>query len=181
MNQKEVFNSMKIIFSSLSIVVVVLFGGCSIKNKKYSKAPTVNHHWLDSIIKNSDSAYDKPYKRSDFVTAFFYTNKKDSSICQVMKDSLGRIRQIIIARNNIRTFFASYFNNANLEANLPLDKFGQYHGTTTFYYASGNIQSTGYFKHGLKVGEWKTFDEKGKCKFKEMFNENGQAGNVDTY
>src|SRR6185369_4732764 len=89
-------------FISLLVIAATLLFSCT----QHSNAPapalkTVNTAWLDSIIKNSDSSYTKPYKRSDFVTAAFYLDKKDSSVCQVMKDSTGLIRQIIIARKGM--------------------------------------------------------------------------------
>lgn len=150
---------------------------CSCSHQKNSSAPgakTIDRNWLDSIIKVSDSSYTKPYKRTDFVTAVYYVNKKDSSVCQVMKDSADSIRQIIIAKKDIRTFFAQYYANGNLQANLPLDEFGQYHGTGTFYYEDGNLQSTGSFNHGLKTGAWKVYDEKGKIMATDNFDKNGQ-------
>jgi antitoxin component YwqK of YwqJK toxin-antitoxin module len=129
---------------------------------------------IDSVIKYSDSSYVKPYKRSDFVNAFFYINKKDSSVCQLMKDSSGNIRQIIIARKNTRIFFAQYYTNGQLQAELPLDEFGQYHGTATYYYQSGIVQSRGAYFHGLKAGKWKSYDETGKLLSTNEYDSSGQ-------
>jgi antitoxin component YwqK of YwqJK toxin-antitoxin module len=148
--------------------------GCTAKNRQLSNIKTINRAWLDSIIANSDSSYIKPYKRTDFVTAAFYLNKKDSVVCQLMKDSADRIRQIIIAKNDVRTFFAQYYPNGNIQVDLPLDEFGQYHGTGNFYYEDGTIQSTGSFNHGLKSGQWKIFDEKGKLVSANNYDTNGQ-------
>ena len=91
-----------------------------------------------------------------------------------MKDSADSTRQIIIAKNNIRTFFAQYYTNGNLQADLPLDEFGQYHGTGIFYYEDGNLQSQGNFTHGIKTGPWKIYDEKGKLTATDDFDKNGQ-------
>ncbi|HMI79195.1 MAG TPA: hypothetical protein VK484_10385 [Ferruginibacter sp.] len=129
---------------------------------------------LDSIAKASDSSYSKPYYRSDFVTAQYYLNKKDSSVSQLMKDSAGNIRQIIIAKKDIRTFFAQYYTNGNLQANLPLDEFGQFHGNGIFYFEDGNVQSSGNFTHGVKTGQWNVFDEKGKVIATDEYDKNGQ-------
>jgi len=164
---------MKIIIGFL-IIAAMLALGCTEQNKRIPITKTVSHTWLDSIIANSDSSYIKPYKRTDFVTAVFYLNKKDSSVCQLMKDSAGHIRQVIIAKNDVRTFFAQYYPNGNIQADLPLDKFGQYHGTGTFYYENGTIQSTGSFNHGLKSGQWKIFDENGKSVSANNYDTNGQ-------
>ncbi len=133
-----------------------------------------NQSWLDSIIKNSDSSYTKPYNRTDFVTAVFYITKKDSSVCQLMKDSAGITRQIIIAKKGTRIFFGSYYKNGQLQASLPLDEFGQYHGTGIFYYEDGAVQSSGNYDHGFKTGPWKIYDEKGKLTATDEFNKNGE-------
>jgi antitoxin component YwqK of YwqJK toxin-antitoxin module len=91
-----------------------------------------------------------------------------------MKDSAGIIRQIIIAKKNTRIFFGSYYKNGQLQADLPLDEFGQYHGTGIFYYENGSVQSSGSFNHGLKSGEWKVYDQKGKIMATDSFDKNGQ-------
>ena len=158
----------------LPIAFLLMLVSC-FENNNHSKnaAKNINRSWLDSIIKNSDSSYTKPYKRTDFVTAVFYINKKDSSVCQLMKDSADSIRQIIIAKKDIRTFFAQYYQNGSLQAGLPLDEFGQYHGTGKFYYEDGSLQSTGNFNHGLKTGPWKVYDEKGKEMVTDNFDKNG--------
>ena len=148
--------------------------GCIDKNKKnITSTKNINHAWLDSIIKNSDSSYSKPYYRTDFVTAVFYVNKKDSSVCQLMKDSVGSIRQVIIVKHNVRSFFAQYFANGGLQADLPLDAFGQYYGTGKFFYQDGSLQSSGNYNHGFKTGEWKVFDEKGKITNTDFYDNNG--------
>ena len=135
--------------------------------KKLDKA------WLDSIIKHSDSSYTKPYYRTDFVTAAYYLNKKDSTICQFMKDSAGNILQVIIAKKDVRIFFGSYYKNGQLQADLPLDEFGQYHGPGKFFYEDGNPQSNGNYTHGFKTGEWKVYDEKGKVTATDSYDNNG--------
>ena len=130
---------------------------------------------IDSIIKTSDSNYSKPYYRTDFVTATYYVNKKDSTVCQIMKDSAGIIRQVIIAKKDVRIFFGAYYKNGQLQADLPLDEFGQYHGTGKFYYQNGSLQSSGNYLHGIKTGQWKVYDEKGKLTSTDEFDKNGQV------
>ncbi len=158
----------------LSIAFLLILAGCSQQNSNNKMAvKSINRSWLDSIIKDSDSSYTKPYKRTDFVTAVFYINKKDSSVCQVMKDSADSIRQIIIAKKDTRTFFAQYYAKGNLQADLPLDAFGQYHGTGKFFYEDGSLQSTGNYNHGFKTGSWKVYDEKGQVTATDSYDENG--------
>ena len=161
---------MKPVSCSLFVLMLFIFS-CTQQN---GNAKILSTSLIDSIIKNSDSSYEKPYYRTDFVTAAYYINKKDSSVCQLMKDSAGIIRQIIIVKKDVRIFFASYYKNGQLQANLPLDEFGQYHGTGNFYYEDGSIQSSGAYNHGLKNGEWNVYDEKGKIIATDNFDKNGQ-------
>ena len=166
---------MKSLFYFL-IAASIIICSCTEQNSNNKVSlKTFNRTWLDSIIKLSDSSYIKPYKRSDFVTAIFYINNKDSSICQVMKDSAGIIRQVIISQKNIRSFFGTYYKNGQVQADLPLDEFGQYHGTGIFYYEDGNLQSQGNFTHGIKTGPWKIYNEKGKLTATDEFDKNGQV------
>jgi antitoxin component YwqK of YwqJK toxin-antitoxin module len=142
-------------------------------NQKNGNSKILAGSFIDSIIKHSDSSYEKPYYRTDFVTASYYVNKKDSTVCQLMKDSAGKIRQVIIAKKDIRIFFGQYYPNGNLQADLPLDTFGQYHGTGTFFYEDGSLQSTGNYNHGFKTGDWKVYDEKGKVTATDSYDNNG--------
>jgi antitoxin component YwqK of YwqJK toxin-antitoxin module len=162
------------IVCSLIIFSIFIFS-CTPQNGNTAKAiKKVNTAWLDSVTKNSDSSFVKPYKRTDFATATYYTNKKDSSLCQLMKDSAGIIRQIIIVTKNIRTFFGQYYKNGQLQADLPLDEFGQYHGAATNYFEDGVVESSGSYVHGLKAGTWKNFNKTGKFLSTDEYNQNGQ-------
>ena len=160
---------MKVFFSIVALTVFIF--SCSNKNNHVKKLDTA---WLDSIIKNSDSTYSKPYFRTDFVTATYYVNKKDSTVCQVMKDSSQTIRQIIIVKNNIRTFFAPYFDNGQLQSDIKLDQAGLYHGTLTNYYKNGAIENTGNYVHGLKTGTFKNYDSTGKLVSSDNYNKSGE-------
>jgi len=155
----------------LFIITSLFILSCTQQNKWHTK---LDKAWLDAIIKKSDSSYTKPYYRTDFVTASYYQDKKDSSTCQVMKDSAGLIRQIIIVTKNIRTFFGQYYANGQLQAHLPLDEFGQYHGYATYYYMNGTVQSNGAYKHGFKYGKWQNFTDKGALISTEEYNADGQ-------
>lgn len=155
-----------------SIVTLVIFiFSCSNKNSHIKKLDTA---WLDSIIKNSDSTYSKPYFRTDFVTATYYVNKKDSTVCQVMKDSAQTVRQIIIVKNNIRTYFAPYYDNGQLQSDIKLDEAGLYHGSLTNYYRNGFIENTGEYVHGLKTGAFKNYDSTGKLISTDNYNKSGE-------
>lgn len=160
---------------SLFIALLFLVGSC--KNASEQSEIIVkqlNQHWIDSIIHASDSSYVRNYKRTDFVTAHFYIHRKDSTVAQFMKDSAGTIRQIIVAKNQVRHFFAQYYPNGQLQAELPLDPFGQYNGLSTYYDSTGRIISTGAYLHGFKTGKWKSFNPEGKYLSTEEYNSNGQ-------
>lgn len=161
---------MKNVFLFLFIAVCMF--SCKQKNGNDKILATP---FIDSVIKKSDSSYEKAYYRTDFVKAAYYVNTKDSTICQLMKDSAGSIRQVIIAHKDVRIFFGTYYKNGQLQADLPLDAFGQYHGTGKFFYPDGKIQSTGNYLHGVKTGTWKVYDEKGKETATDNFD---QAGNI---
>lgn len=152
-------------------IICCLYFGCASEKKHPDK---LDKAWLEAIIKHSDTTYTKPYFRTDFVTATYYVNRKDSSICQLMKDSAGIIRQVIVETKNIRTFFGQYYTNGQLQAWLPLDEFGQYHGEAVFYYQDNTVQSAGEFQHGLRQGHWKNYDEKGRLISTDEYNTNGQ-------
>ena len=155
---------------SFPLLIIIFLSGCGNPPDKKDKALDK----LDAFIKQSDSSYNKPYYRTDFVTAWYYINKKDSAVCQVMKDSANNIRQVIIAKKDVRTFFAAFYPNGQLQADLPLDGFGQYHGDATYYYPSGHTESSGTYEHGIKTGDWKYFDEKGKLLSTEKYDNSGQ-------
>lgn len=159
----------------IALLAIFMLSKCGPAEKKpVAPVKTVDLHWLDSVIQISDTSYHKPYKRPDFVTAYYYINKKDSSVCQVMKDSFDVIRQIILSRHSIRKYFAAFYANGQLEANLPLDSYGQYNGMATYYYINGNIQSTGRYVSGFKNGTWENYNEVGEKVSTEEYDANGQ-------
>jgi hypothetical protein len=38
------------------------------------------------------------------------------------------------------------------------------HGNFVFYYDNGNVESSGYYEHGIKVGSWKRFTSDGTAR-----------------
>jgi hypothetical protein len=158
------------------IIAAIFFAACSQpgKNDKVAKK-TIDEKWLDSVIKKTDTSYTRSYKRADFATTAFYLDREDSSVCQLMKDSTGMIRQVIIAKKNTRTFFAQYYANGQQQADLPLDEFGQYHGSAVYYYESGIAESRGAYRHGLKNGEWNNYDSRGNIISVEEYDQDGRV------
>ncbi len=156
---------MKII--AYSLVLIMMLEACQHKQRPLGK---LDKQWIDSIIHASDSNFSKPYYRTDFVTAIYYLNKKDSTICQIMKDSSNNIRQITVMNKDQRTFFGQYYKNGNMLADIPLDAYGQFHGKALYYYESGIVQAQGQFLHGVKIGEWQYFTPAGKPEKKESYD-----------
>jgi len=132
---------------------------------------------LDSIIKTSDTTYTKPYKRTDFVWATYYADTVNKTVCQIMKDSSLQIRQIIVSKKNVRTFFAQYYSNGQIIDSLPLDELGQYHGASVSYYESGQKKNDGSYSHGFRTGKWNNYDESGKLVSTDEYDANGARVN----
>ncbi len=165
----------------LLLPVILLFNifSCSPANEKQQtevKIPLSEavQQMLDSMKQASDTVYTKPYKRTDFVTATYYVNRARNIVCQVMKDSAGTTRQIITTEKGIRTFFAGYYANGQLQARLALDSFGQYHGPAEYYFENGNKQAAGNYKDGLHTGTWINYSEDGKKLSTDEYDNNGQ-------
>jgi hypothetical protein len=157
--------------------LIIFLWSCAEHKKTNTYPKKIEMARIDSFIKIADSAYSKPYKRTDFVTAYFYVNKKDSSVMQLMKDSFETIRQVIVSKKNIRTHYAQYYPNGQLMADLPLDESGLYNGDATYYFPNGRVRESGKFVHGLYTGEWKNFDTKGKPLSSVKYDNNGNIRN----
>ncbi len=157
------------------IIFFILLTACGCIHKKNSFVPTkkLDTVWLNTVIEQSDSFYSKPYKRTDFVTAYFYIGKKDSSICQVMKDSAGQVRQVLITKKNNRFRLEQYYANGQLIAAIPINKNGVNHGTATYYFENGKVKTTGNFNAGLYEGVWHNFNENGKEVAPTTYDVNG--------
>jgi len=121
-----------------------------------------------------DTTYSKRYRNKEFAVAEYYINRKDTTVCQLMKDSANRIRQILIAKRDRKIFTAEYFSNGQLKATLPLDKDGRLNGEGAFYFESGCVRSKGSFRHGFYFGEWKNFDQNWKNVSTDQYDSNGQ-------
>jgi antitoxin component YwqK of YwqJK toxin-antitoxin module len=157
------------------LILITFMYGCSDKVEGGREIITVDTHRLDSIKRKSDTSWVKSYRNNEFVTAEYYVDRKDSIVTQLMKDSAGIIRQINSAKyDKVKLFFAEYYANGQLKANLPIDSAGKYHGTATLYYETGLKKSKGDYNHGFYTGEWKNFDDAGKLISTDVYDEKGQ-------
>ena len=143
-------------------------------SKRVIPQHTLNEKWLDSIKAKSDTNFTKKYRNKEFVTVDYYINRKDTTICQVMKDSFSTVRQIILARKNTRLFTAEYFANGQQKAALPLDVQGKFHGHATYYYESGNIKAEGEYAHGFYTGDWINYKASGEMLSVDHYDSTGQ-------
>jgi antitoxin component YwqK of YwqJK toxin-antitoxin module len=91
-----------------------------------------------------------------------------------MKDTTGRIRQIIMAKRQTRLFTAEYYDYGQLKAYLPLDAKGRFEGSSEFYFENGCVKSKGVFHQGFYSGEWKNYNEKGGLVSTDQYDSNGQ-------
>ena len=94
-----------------------------------------------------------------------------------MKDSANTIRLILVSRKNTRTYFAPYYANDQLIADVKLDNFGQPDGSATYYYENGNVIRAGRYRHGLAVVEWQEFEEKSNAFSIAKYDSNGMRQN----
>lgn len=154
--------------------VIIAFAVFSCKEKPVCEKITVDKARMDSAKEKSDTNYIKRYRSQEFVSAEYYINHKDTTVCQIIKDSAGQVRQVIMAKKNTRFFTAEYYPNGQLKADLPLDKEGKYDGTGIFYYENGCVKSTGAFHHGFYAGEWKNYTDKQKLSSTDQYDPNGQ-------
>ena len=129
---------------------------------------------LDSVRKKSDTLYTKTYRNEEFASAEYYVNRKDTTVCQVMKDKEGNIRQVIIANRRYRLFTAEYYANGQIKAILPLDNEGRYNGGSKSFYATGCVKSEGSYQQGFYAGEWKNYKEGGELSSTDIYDSNGQ-------
>ncbi len=91
----------------------ILMYSCTSGTQYKPKKITADLPMLDSIKNKADSIYSKKYPGNDLSIAEYFINRNDSTMTQVMKDSAGMIRQIIIARNNTRIYTASFITMVN--------------------------------------------------------------------
>ena len=160
----------------LSIITFVIFStSCNTNKPASSKLNGVNYNWLDSVKQAADTTYTKKYGTIKFATAQYFISKKDSTLCQVMKDTAGIIRQVVVTKHNRRTFFAGYYANGQLMAQLLLDSFGEYHGAAKYFYQNGSVETEGSYSAGLKTDQWKNYNEMGKPVSTTEYDTNGQV------
>jgi antitoxin component YwqK of YwqJK toxin-antitoxin module len=134
----------------------------------------VNEHLVDSIRKASDTNLVKTYRNAEFVAAEYFVNRRDSTIAQLMKDSSGQIRQMIITKKDTRTFFAEYYKNGQLKQQFSFDVKGKLNGYSEVYFENGCMRSKGYYQHGFYNGEWENFNQAGKLMSKDVYDTAGQ-------
>lgn len=157
------------------ILILLTIASCQTQQKAGKESITISKAWIDSIIQKSDTSWTKPYRNNTFVTAAYYVNRKDSNVTQLFKDSLGNIRQVIIAKyDQIRLFFGEYNANGQLMNAYTMDSLGKFNGFTKQYFESGIVKSSGNYVHGFRNGKWNNYDDAGKLISIDIYDNNGQ-------
>jgi len=154
------------------LLPALFFFGCNVKNS--CQRITVDNGLLDSVKKKMDTSYSKAYRSQEFATAEYYINEKDSTVCQLMRDTANQIRQVIIAKKEKKIFTAEYYANGQLKARLPFDNSGNLNGEGEFYFETGCVKSKGVFHNGLYYGQWENYDQSGKHVSTDQYDINGQ-------
>lgn len=167
--------SVIIVLSCFSVI------GCKQNADKPAVDGKLNKTWLKKLEQESDSIYHKPYFRRDFVTAWYYFNKKDKTVCNEMRDSSENVRQVIITKNDIRTYYAQYYPDGQILSAASVGKNGEFEGDAVNYYPDGKIKSKGSYSNGLYSGTWETYDENGKLQLKEEYDSNGSVIKTTNY
>lgn len=152
---------------------VLLVSSCRESSDQPLKNNRLNKAWLNQLIKRSDSSYSKPYFRRDFAVASYYLIRKDSILCQVMKDSSERIRQVLLQQKGVLRNSMMFYENGQLIDDISLDEKGQNHGPVIQYYPNGALRARGSYRHGLHYGNWDFFDETGQLTEKRVFDSTG--------
>jgi len=161
-------------FMKLAFFLASVFIFWSCRNNNVCSRLTVDDNLVDSVKKKSDTSYTKRYRNKEFAVAEYYINRKDTTVCQLMKDTTNQIRQIIITKNDVRLYTAEYYSNGQLKAHLPFDEAGKLKGEGEFYFENGCVKNKGAFNHGLYRGEWTNYNDKGQIISRDQYDSNGQ-------
>lgn len=153
----------------------LIITSCASENKKSQQLTGVNYDLLDSVKATADTTYAKKYGTIKFANAVYFINRKDSTVCQVMKDTADSIRQVIITKKNKRIYFSEYYANGQQVAFFQFDTLGQYNDSAKYFYENGFIESTGQYKKGFKTGSWLNYNEQGIHISTSEYDSNGQA------
>lgn len=156
---------------------LIFFSLLGCEQKRSCEKITFNQAILDSVRKKSDTNYTRRYRTEEFAVADYFINREDSTVCQIMKDTAEKIRQVIMAKNDRRFFTAEYYDNGQLKAKLSFDKNGKFEGLAEYYFENGCVMRSGSFVHGSFQGQWRTFDERGNLVSVDSYDENGQLIN----
>jgi antitoxin component YwqK of YwqJK toxin-antitoxin module len=116
---------------------------------------------ITDLKQTSDTIYTEHIGRTDFYTADYFVNRKDSIITKLFKDSIGNVVAYNKTKNDKVFFAIEYFPNGQARGKLPEKTNGEYNGQVRYYYEDGRVKSEGQFKKGLWSGEWKNYDKDG--------------------
>ncbi|CAN5407384.1 hypothetical protein BH11BAC3_BH11BAC3_43290 [soil metagenome] len=157
------------------VFICLLITSCASTEKKIQQLTAVDYHLLDSVKAKADTSYSKKYGTIKFANAFYFINKNDSTVCQVMKDTADSIRQVIITKKGKRSYFSEYYANGQQVAFFQFDSLGQYNDSAKYFYENGLLESSGKYKNGFKTGSWVNYNQQGIHVSTSQYDSNGQA------
>lgn len=127
---------------------------------------------IDSLKNASDTIYTKILKGSDWYSADYYINLKDSIENKIFKDSSGNIVALIEQKKGADIFAAEYYPNGQLMGKMQY-KDGKVEGIATYYYSDGRIKETGELYNDKEIGIWKDYNTKGELHKTTIYDNDG--------
>jgi len=161
---------MKKYISAISIIIILF----SCKQSTLSDIEVIkfNTKTIDSLKNTSDSIYTKILKRSDWYSADYYINMKDSITNRIFKDSIGNVVAFTEQKNGINIFAAEYYSNGQIIGKMQF-KNGEIDGLATYYYPDGRIKETGEYHNMKETGIWKDYNSKGELQKTMHYDKDG--------
>ena len=145
----------------LSVIITLLLFSCHQQERSAIQIIKLDRNKIQHIINTSDKPIIDTPRRNDFYFIEHYTNKNDSSLTKILKDSLHNIIGITQTKNGTCTFSAEYYPNGQIKGVLTLNKNGEPEGPAKYFYADGRIRSSGNWKNDSQDGKWMEYDKDG--------------------
>lgn len=73
--------------------------------------------------------------------------------------------------------YETFYNDGSVKAQYNFVE-GKEHGPTTIFHSNGTTKEIGTYNYGTKVGEWKSWDEKGNVTGVVSFNQKGERDGI---
>lgn len=127
----------------------------------------VTGYYNDNVQIGTWTYYKTRVSKKEVVTEKHYTGKDTATVSLFSSDLQARDAGVLI-RGKKNGIWRSYYPNNKLKEESIL-KMGLNHGTSKGYRVDTQLDFVGGYYYGLKVGEWKYYNDFGKVVFKENF------------